>query len=351
MSEKTEKATPFKLKKSREQGQVAKSTELNTVLALLIFCGVFLAVWQRTLDNLLVMFTKIFIMSGKNFNSIEQIHGLFYWVFSALIALWLPFALAVFLTIILSTIAQTGLVFTAKPLVPDFTRLNPAKGFKRLFSMRLFFDLFKNIVKPLAAFIGAGLSIYWSLPEIMQLVYLPAEKYMPVLIPLILKIIFQVLIILAAVAFVDTVYTRWKYGRDQRMSKQEVKDEYKRREGDPKIKQKIKQLQQQMMVKINAMRHVKHADVIVTNPTRLAIALKYDRGLMPAPKVLAKGQGEQAKQIRKIATKHQIPIIEHKPLAQALFKESHLNQWIKSSHFAMAAVVFRDLYQKKGLNL
>ncbi|QBR84001.1 EscU/YscU/HrcU family type III secretion system export apparatus switch protein [Legionella israelensis] len=348
MSEKTEKASPFKLKKAKERGQVAKSNELNTILTLFIFCLLSLALWQQLFNDLLALFKKIIISSFDFHYSITHIHGLFYALYSSLLSHWLPFALAIALSIILSTIGQTGFVWSVKPLVPDFRRLNPVMGMKRIFSVRLFFDLSKNVTRLPVVLITAVIILYGSLSKLIYLIYLSPQKAAPEILHLILKILFHILLGLSVIACLDALYTHWKYRRDQRMSKQEIRDEYKQREGDPKIKRKIKQSQQQMREKMISLNQVKQADVIVTNPTSLAIALKYERGLMPAPKVLCKGQGEIALQIRKIALQNQIPIIEHVLLARTLFREIHLNHSLKPIHFAMAAEVFREVYRLKG---
>ena len=149
---------------------------------------------------------------------------------------------------------------------------------------------------------------------------------------------------------IDKLYTRWKFAKDNRMSKQELKDEYRQREGDPKIKAKIKQLQQQLRQKTASLEQIKTADVIITNPTHLAIALKYDRGLMPAPKVVCKAQGELVKHVRLLAARHQIPLIENKPFARALFATTDLNQWIGREHFPIAAMIFRDIFRQRIIN-
>ena len=132
------------------------------------------------------------------------------------------------------------------------------------------------------------------------------------------------------------------------MSKQELKDEYRQREGDPKIKSKIKQLQHQLRQKTASLEQIKTADVVITNPTHLAIVLKYDRGLMPAPKVVCKVQGELVKQVKLLAARHQVPIIENKPLARVLFATSDVNQWVHREHFPMVASIFRDIYRQKA---
>lgn len=346
MSEKTEKATPYKLKKAKEQGQVAKSAELNAVISSLVLLMVLMALWRQDLSGLVFILKKLLTMAGGFYFSIANLQTLCHWVLSALVSLWLPLILALSITIILTNIGQTGFIWTAKPIVPDFNRLNPVTGFKRIYSMRLFFDLGKNVLKLTLVSIAIGLFLYWQLPAYIRCIESNPQSNTILLVQLVIKSLFTVISVLAVFALIDYWFTRWKYGRDNRMTKHEVQEEYKQREGNPKIKQKIRKLQQEMLQKINSLRQVKEADVIITNPTRLAIALKYDRGVMPAPRLLCKGRGEQAAQIRKIARRHQIPLIENKELAQALFKEVELNHWINPAQYAMAAAVYRTLYQQ-----
>lgn len=351
MSEKTEKASPFKLKKAKEQGQVAKSSELNSVIAIMVFFTVFLALWQQDLNQLSQVLKKLLRMSAQLHFSSDQIQSLFHWLLSALLSLWLPFALAMSISLILSSIAQTGFVWSSKPLTPDFSRLSLVKGFKRIYSVRLFFDLGKNLSKLFLALVVTGFSLYSELPNYLQLIETRADRNAILLVNLLFKTLFQVLIVLGLIALIDHLFSRWKYGRDQRMSKQEVKEEYKQREGDPKIKQKLKQLQQQLFSKISSMRRVKEADVVITNPTHLAIALKYERGLMPAPKLLCKAQGEMAAEVKKLARRYKVPIIENKVLARSIYKEIELNHWISPTLYAMTAEVFKEVYRLKGIQI
>ena len=183
----------------------------------------------------------------------------------------------------------------------------------------------------------------------MHLIVTQPADLPPLIIPLMFKFILQLLALVFAISMIDKGYTRWKFSKDNRMSKQEIKDEYRQRNGDPKIKAKIKQLQQQLRKKTTSLKHVKTADVVITNPTHLAVVLKYDRGLMPAPKVVCKAQGELVKNIKLLAKRHQIPIIENKKFARALFATVDLNQWISREHFPLAAMIFREIYRQKDI--
>ena len=347
MSEKTEKATPHKLQKAKEQGHVSKSIELNTCVFLLVLLGVATALWPSSLFQIKQLITHLFYMNTHIPFSVDTMSQLQQFLLSKLTFLWLPFALAGMLAIILSTIAQTGFVWSGKPLAPDFKRLDLAKGFKRLFSTKLLFDAGKNSLKLSSVFLLLYISLKHELLTFLSFMKQSPAQFPALLIALLSKITLQMLVLLFALAMIDKLYTRWKFGKDNRMSKQELKDEYRQREGDPKIKSKIKQLQHQLRQKTASLDQVKTADVVITNPTHLAVVLKYDRGLMPAPKIVCKVQGDLVKQVKLLAARHHVPIIENKPLARLLFAASDLNQWVNREHFPMVAAIFRDIYRRK----
>ena len=349
MSEKTEKATPWKLQKAKEQGRVNKSTELNTCVFLFVLLGVAMALWPYSLSKIKQLILHMFYLTNQLSFSTNAFNLLQQHILSTFIILWLPFALAGMLSIILSTMAQTGFVWSMKPLVPDMQRLHIMRGFKRLFSIKLLFDAGKNSLKLALACFVLYLNIKHKLPFLSTFIKTNPVDYPVLLVQLLSNIILQLLILLFALAFIDTLYTRWTFHKDNRMSKQEIKDDYRQREGCPKIKAKMKQLQYQLRQKTASLAQIETADVVITNPTHLAVVLKYERGLMPAPKVVCKAEGELVKQVKKLAQRHQIPIIENKPLARLLFATSDLNQWIAREHFPMVASIFRDIYRQRAM--
>lgn len=346
MSEKTEKATPHKLQKAKEQGQVNKSTELNTGVFLLVMLGVASSLWPSSLFQIKQLIMHLFYMNTRMPFSVESMSHLQQFLLSKLTFLWLPFALAGILSIILSTIAQTGFVWSGKPLAPDFKRLDFANGFKRLFSSKSLFEAAKNSLKLTLVFLLLYISLKHEIPTFFSFMKTDPIHFPFLVIKLISKITLQLLVLLFALAIIDKLYTRWKFSKDNRMSKQDVKDEYRQREGDPKIKFKIRQLQHQLRQKTASLEQLKTVDVVITDSTHFAIALKYDRGLMPAPKVACKAQGELVQHVQLLAAKHRIPIIENKSLARLLFAASDLNQWVNREHFPMVAAIFRDIYRQ-----
>ena len=309
-----------------------------------------IALLPSVLIQIKAVIKHLFYLNSHMIFSVDLMGQLLRSILLKITSLWLPFALIGVLSIALTTIAQIGFVWSGTQLVPDFKRLDISKGFKRLFSSKVVFESCKNTIKLALVFLLLSISIQHELPAFLNFMYTDPARFTPLLISLLSKVMLQLLVALFTLAIIDKLYTRWKFAKDNRMSKQELKDEYRQREGDPKIKAKIKQLQQQQRQKTASLEQVKSANVVITNPTHLAIVLKYDRGLMPAPKVVCKVQGELVKHVKLLAARYQVPIIENKTFARALFATVDLNQWISREHFPIAAMIFREIYQNKVIN-
>ena len=193
---------------------------------------------------------------------------------------------------ILANLFQTGPVFSAFPLKPDFDRINPFSGLSRLVSVKMLVESGKSIVK--LGLFGAGLYfvLNWFLPNLAGLNQIDSHALLPVLLDRALRVILALLPILAFVALADFIYVRWDYGNRMKMSRRELREEYKQREGDPRIRARIRELRQEMLKRSKSLKRVKDADVLITNPQHLAVALLYKRGEMAAPQVIAKGAGE-----------------------------------------------------------
>lgn len=348
MTEKTEKATPYKLQKSKEKGQVSKSIELTTSLSLLVMLGMVTALWPKVLFELKALMTQLLTQAFNTPFKVDYITHLQTHFLSKLLNLWLPFALATLMTIILVTVAQTGLIWSFTPLIPDFKRLSWSQGLKKLFSMKTCFEAIKSSIKLCLTSLLLYYLISGNLSQILQLAFENPNQNAFSMITMLLKTVFKLLLLLTSLAIFDLLYTRWKYKKDNRMSKQEVKDEHKQREGDPKIKAKIKQLQYKLRQKATSLKEVQTADVVITNPTHLAIALQYDSKTMPAPKVVCKAQGEMVAQVKSIAYQHGVPIVENKLFARALYHSVELNQCLSSNLFPVAAGIFREIYSQRN---
>lgn len=348
MSEKTEKATPYKLQKAKEKGQISKSVELTTCISLLVICSLMNALWPKQLGEIQALLRQLLQTAPHIQFNLDTISHLHQYILSQLINLWAPFALAGGLAIILGTVAQTGIVWSTIPLIPDIKRLDLIQGFKRLFSLKTCFEALKSSLKLILAFLLLCVALHHQLPEIVRLMLTSPSQDPELMMTLLLKLMFQLLLLLSLIALMDKFYTRWKFNKDNRMSKQEVKDEHKQKEGDPKIKSKIKQLQHQLRQKTTSLSAVQSADVVVTNPTHIAIALKYERTVMPAPKVVCKAQGEMVKEVKKLAKKYGVPIMEQKAFARMLHQSVELNQWISKDLYPIAAGIFREVYELRN---
>lgn len=348
--EKTEEATPKKLDDARKEGQVAKSQELGTAVTLIALFGglkVFVGVIAAN-------FTESF---GEYYNSIETyskggpftsnyasafVNGA---MGSVLISCLPMFAVAVVFAIVIN-VAQVRWQPTLKPLIPKFSKLNPINGFKRIISMDKLVELLKAVIK-------IGLIAYLAYSELTESVGLVNSLYdtdlfdaVAMIGKLVIDFGFRVAIIYLVIGLADYIYQKFKFNKDMRMTKQEIKDEFKQTEGDPKIKGQIRQRMREASQR-RMMQQLPEADVVITNPTHLACAIKYDKSQAEAPILLAKGADYLAQKIKEEAKKNNIPIVENKPLARMLYHNVELNEEIPEELYQMTAEVLAYVYSLK----
>jgi flagellar biosynthetic protein FlhB len=251
---------------------------------------------------------------------------------------------------IASNVLQNGLIITSEPIMPQLSRISPLAGIKRMFSMRSVVELIKSLLKVGVIGYVAFLSIY---PEMMQVRTLPntsAEGLLLLLAKLGARMTIGVAIAMFFIALFDILYQRFQHNKSLRMTRQEVKDEYKQSEGDPMIKGRLRRLRQER-AKNRMMSAVPTADVVITNPTHFAVALKYDGATMKAPTVVAKGQDLIALKIRELAQENKVPIIENPPLARALYGSAELDREIPMEQYEAVAKVISYVYKLKGRKL
>jgi flagellar biosynthetic protein FlhB len=313
-------ASPQKLQRAREEGQIPKSQDLGSAVVLAVGLFLLLALAPSIWKEFCVLFALMFgtIATG----SIDEIGGIYLLTATVKsIAMTMgPFLIAAMFAGVISQAIQVGVVFTTKPLMPKFDRLNPANGFKQLFSMQKVIDLAKNIIKiSLLSLLGFNLFKEF-LPQLLD-----SGRSGHVLAPLlVLGTMLQKFIMMVAIAFfvigaADYLYQKFKFMKDQKMSHKEVKDEYKQSEGDPHVKHAIKQRRMEMAQR-RMLDAVAQAEVVVTNPIHVAVALGYQHEHMEAPVVLAKGTAAFAQHIKAMATRHGVPILEDPPVARALYQ-------------------------------
>ncbi|WP_019677336.1 EscU/YscU/HrcU family type III secretion system export apparatus switch protein [Arsukibacterium perlucidum] len=340
---KTEKPTPFKLSEAQNKGQVSKSLELNALVTSLCFIGLVAMLFAQLAWALeaesrrLLILASDFMWTGKNLTA------LFTELTSKVLGLFAPAIIIFIIAAIAVTISQTGFVFTSHPLKPDFTKLNPATGFKLLFAIKILFDLVKNALKIAFFFIVIWFTYPWFISEVSIAMQGSAAQLPDLWVALFIKMALLAAVMAVPFMLSDFLFTRWDFLNKMRMSTKEVKDEHKKREGDPQIRSKQKQLQRELLKKTAALQAVQQADVIIVNPTHIALALHYDKDKMPAPRVVAMGKGELAGKIREQGRRFGIPIIQNKRLARRLYKSTQLGSLVPVDSFADLAPIFRWL--------
>jgi flagellar biosynthetic protein FlhB len=247
----------------------------------------------------------------------------------------------------LSPFVQVGPLFAPEAVKPDLGKISPIKGFKRLFSMRSLMEFFKGILKISAIAVVGTVIIYPYFDKFEHFIGLPVPAFMAELKSLVVRMMIGVLVVLIVIAVIDLIYQRYEHHKKMRMTRQEVKDEYKQTEGDPHVKSKLRQLRMER-ARQRMMQAVPQADVVITNPTHYSIALKYDPETMEAPLCLAKGIDEVALRIREVAKQHEIILYENKPLARSLYDTVEIDETIPVEHYKAVAEVISFVFKQKG---
>jgi flagellar biosynthesis protein FlhB len=345
--EKTEKATPKKKQDARKKGQVAKSTDLSNAIVLLFSFAILLIYGgnaaTRLLDLVRKGFTDLLLWQVTE----DSIPLLFIHLFKESVIIAAPIMAAAWLGAFIANTAQVGFLISFESMKLDLKKLSPIEGAKRIFSGRAIAEFIKSLLK-LVAFVGVSGMLFWQeRGNILRLAEMEAFSVLQFLASLFFKIGFTLTAIYVVIAVADLVYQRYDHAKKLRMSKQEVKDEHKKTEGDPLIKGKIKERQRQM-ANARMMQDVPKAQVVVTNPTHYAVAIAYDAGEMKVPVVVAKGTDFLALKIKEVAMEHRVVIMENKPLARALYASVEIGQEIPEDLFKAVAEVLAYVYRIKG---
>ena len=346
--EKTEQATPKQKLEAVDKGQVAKSDDLNTALILLsgVLLTLFLggAVIAQMKDTMGMLCKNLFY---EDFNA-DTFRTLLMDISFKNLNVVLPIMGGFMIVGLLASYSQVGIIFSRKALIPDFKRLNPITGMKNLVSRKSMVKVAMSLVK-LSIMSGvAYVSIKNDLEPLLELISMRTEAIFSSASGLIFAITLKITIIMLILSFLDLLYQRWQFAKDQRMTKNEVKQETKQSEGDPLIKSRIKAVQREMSNK-RMMQEVPEADVVVTNPTHYSVALKYDATTMESPKVIAKGVDLIALKIREIATKNNIPIVEDRVLARVLYSTIELGSEVPPKLYQAVAKVLSYVYQLRNV--
>jgi len=348
--DKTQEATPHRRQQAREQGQVAYSQDLGSA-AVLVIGVLLLRFWgAQVIDTtgqlMRHQLSTVGPLAMERADLLTQAYSLIITLGKAM----LPIVGLLAVGAACASIFQTGLLFVPERLLPDIKRLSPLSGFKRIVSltgiMRLSFGMFKITIVSLVA----AAVLYQHREEVLMASVLSIPELGVLMIDTALLTALWVGVALFVLALFDLAFQKWKHEQDLKMTRQEVQDEMKNLQGDPQIIARRKAVQRQMA--LNRMGDkVPQADVVVTNPTELAVAIQYDPEKMKAPIVVAKGAGMLAQRIRRLALEHNIPIVERKPLAQLLYKEVDLNHPVPDESYAAVAEVLAYVYQLKGKKL
>ncbi|MFD1705897.1 flagellar biosynthesis protein FlhB [Siminovitchia sediminis] len=344
--EKTEKATPQKRHDTRKKGQTAKSQDVNTAISLLavfIFLSFFSSrTGQVILDIFHQTFNDYMLMELTE----ENIYKIGLDLLLEIAVLLGPIMLVALAAGTAANLLQVGFLFTAEPMKPKLEKIDPIKGFKRIFSVRALVELLKSILK--ISFVGfiTFLVLWLRIDEVFILSHKSVSSALQTIGGLTLQMGISASIALLFLSIFDYLYQRYDFEKNIRMSKQDIKDEFKNTEGDPLIKSKLKQRQREMAT-ARMMEEVPKADVVITNPTHYAIALKYEEEKADAPVIVAKGIDFMAQKIKKVAEEHQVVLVENRPLAQALYRQADMGDVIPDEFFKAVAEILAYVYRIK----
>ena len=345
--EKTEQATPKRIQEMREKGQVAKSREVPSAAILIASLLIFYFLGSAMIRDIMELMEWSFANSAR----FELQSGNFNWMLLELFRKGLKIVAPLFVALmavgLLSNIAQVGFLFSTKAIAPKFSKLDPLKGFGRMVSKQALVELIKSLFKIAVVGCVTYFTVKGELDQIIPLMDKEIWSIMAYIGSVCFKILLRTCWVLIVLAVIDYVFQKWDFMQEAKMTKQEVKDEFKQREGDPLIKSRVRQAQREM-AKRRMMEAVPKADVVITNPTHLAIALEYNTQNMSAPQLTAKGSRLMAERIKAIAQENNIPIVENKPLARALFKGVEIGQEIPTVFYKAVAEVLSYVYQLKN---
>lgn len=341
--EKTEQATDARREEFRKRGQVAMSREFSTAIFFLVTAGMFYVASRFFLQNIIEIFNRT--MGVDLVNSLRQgsLNDIINFVGYKLIILVAPLLLISVTVGVAAQLLQTGFLQVEDALSPNFNKMDPLKSLGRIFSLKGLVELVKSILKLLSI---AGIVYLILRSEIHQIPYLSGygiEQIMSYFGGLAINLLLAVGMFMLVLAIADYFFQRWQLEKEMMMTKQEVKEEHKSREGDPLIKARIRKIQREVATR-KMMAKIPKADVVITNPTHIAVVLKYSDNL-PAPQLVAKGADFVAEKIKQIARDNNIPIIENKPLARTIFKTMKLGQVIPRELFVAVAEVLSYVYR------
>jgi len=341
--EKTEEPTPKKIEDARKEGNVPKSQDTSGVITLFVAILATLMLFPYMAKHMLLLFQYYFSLIGMPLDKLFMVEIAIVTIREFLLII-MPLAISVAISGVIAALAQFGFLFTTKAIMPDFKKIDPIKGTKNLFSMKKLIEGVKITFKSFTT-LGVGfVFFFYFIVELPTVALFGLADQLEWLKDKMIIIAFVMLLIIFVFAMIDIIIVRKQYFDGLKMSKQEVKDEMKNMEGDPLVKSKIRQIQMQASRK-RMMAEVPNADVIITNPTHYAVAIKYDEQKSHAPLVIAKGMDNIALQIKKIARENSVHIVQNPPLARSLYAEVDVDKPIPEALFGAVAEVLAYVYK------
>lgn len=343
MAEKTEKATPKKLRDARKKGQVSKVQDLPSALTFIVSISTILIMAGyifNQLGSLIISFFRRASQPHLDMNTMAG--GLIYESIMAIFNCSFPFLILTVFTGIVTNFLLIGPLFAMEAMKPDIKRLNPVENIKNMFKFKTLFELLKSVFKITGAFILIWSVVYNSIPEIVACAALPIDACAQVFANFLLKVVIRVGIFFLAVAILDLVFQRRNFAKEMKMEKFEVKQEYKDTEGDPHIKSQRRRTAQEIAYQ-EGPSGVRKARAVITNPVHIAVAIQYDEEKEPAPQIVTMGQGLVADQIVKLAEQYNIPIMRNVELAQTLFKKAEIGDYVPEETYQAISDILRWL--------
>jgi len=346
-SQQTEEASPKREEDARKKGQVATSKEPSTAIAFVVISLIVITGLGSWLGESMQRMLSDYLSGNIAFQATGAgMRSLLITIGADMAMVILPFAIPIMLLGVLITFLISGPVFTFETMIPKFEKISPLKGLKRLFSTKALAEFVKSVLKLVFISVVCSIIVSGMFPDILHAALKSPSDIATLAIDGSVKIATLAAIVFVVIALADVLYQRWEHGKSLRMSKKEQRDEHKDSEGDPQLKGKIRQLQMQQ-AQNRMMSDVPDADVIITNPTHISIALAYDPAGLAAPRMLAKGKGHIAAKIRELARENNIPIRENKPLARSLFKQVKIGDEVPEVLFEAVAIILAEIFRLK----
>lgn len=342
MAEKTEKATPKKLRDARKKGQVAKSQDFPSAFTFIVSIATTIISAGYLYEALASYIISMFKLSSTNIDMQNRAGGIFSQAIQVIFNTSMPIMVLTVCVGLLTNFLIIGPMFSVEAMKPDIKRLNPVTNIKNLFKFKTLFELLKSIFKITGALILIYSVVWYSIPEIISTAALPVQGSAMVFSDFLIKVIIRVGIFFLAIAIFDLVFQKRNFAKEMKMEKFEVKQEYKDTEGDPHVKGKRRQAAQEIAYQEGPM-SVKRAKAVITNPIHIAVAIEYLSDTEPAPRIVTMGKGTIADLIMKIAQENGIPIMRNVTLAQTLFEKGRISDYIPEETYQAVAEILRWL--------